>query len=88
MWVTDHTVADWRNHDSFPATVTIDVSAWLATFVAAAVGTASVLLGAWGIWLLVDPHEERHFEYAVPALLLAVVGAVTASLAWRHGRTI
>ena len=71
-----------------PATVTTNVSAWLATFFAAAVGIASILLGAWGIWLLVDPHEERHFEYAVPALLLAVAGAVTAIVAWRRGRTI
>ncbi len=71
-----------------PATVTSDVSAWLATFFAAAVGTASALLGAWGIWLLADSHEERHVEYAVPALLLAVVGAVTAIVAWHRGRTI
>jgi hypothetical protein len=48
---------------------------WRATFFAAAVGAASVLLVVWAIWLIVDPHEEIHFEYAVPALLLALTGA-------------
>lgn len=67
------------------ATVTTSVSAWVATFLAAAVGTCAILLGVWGTWLLVDPHEERHFEYTVPALALALVGAVTAIVAWRRG---
>jgi GrpB-like predicted nucleotidyltransferase (UPF0157 family) len=61
-----------------------DVSSPLAVFIRAAVGTASVLLAAWGIWLLIDPHEERHFEYAFPALLLAAVGVMTAVVVWRR----
>lgn len=61
-----------------------DVSAWFATFFSAAVGTAAIFLGAWGIWLLIDPHEERHYEYAVPALVLAALGAVTAIVMWRR----
>jgi hypothetical protein len=57
----------------------------LASFFAAAIGTASALLAVWAIWLIVDPHEEIHFEYAVPALLLAVAGAVTTAILWRRG---
>jgi hypothetical protein len=61
------------------------VAGWLATFFAAAVGAASVLLVVWAIWLIVDPHEEIHFEYAGPALLLALIGAMTAAVLWRRG---
>ena len=59
----------------------------LATFFAAAVCAASVLLAVWAIWLIVDTHEEIHVEYAVPALLLALVGVTTAAVLWRRGST-
>ena len=58
---------------------------WLATFLAVVGGGASILLAAWGIWLIVAPHEEIHFEYAIPALALAVLGAASAVALWRHG---
>ncbi len=58
---------------------------WLAASLAVILAGASMLLAAWGLWLVVDPHEEIHFEVAVPALLMAAIGAVTAVLLWRRG---
>ena len=58
---------------------------WFATFLATVLGTASILVATWAIWLIVAPHEEIHFEYAMPALLFASVGAVTAVVLWRRG---
>jgi len=35
--------------------------------------------------LIVDPHELIHFEYAIPALVLAAVGLCTAAVLWLRG---
>lgn len=59
---------------------------WLTTFFAAAIGTASIMIAVWAIWLVADPHEQIHFEVAIPVLLLAFIGAMTAVVAWRRGR--
>lgn len=58
---------------------------WLATFCAVVIGSASILVVTWAIWLIVDPAEQIHFEYAIPGLLLAGVGAATAVVLWRRG---
>lgn len=58
---------------------------WFATFFAVVIGGASILLATWAIWLIADPHELIHFEYAIPALLLALLGALAAVLLWRPG---
>ena len=47
---------------------------WMATFVATVLGGFSVLLALWGIGLILFPHEGIHLEYAIPALVLALVG--------------
>ena len=56
-----------------------------ATFFAVVIGGASILLATWAIWLIADPHELIHFEYTIPALLLALLGALAAVLLWRRG---
>jgi hypothetical protein len=61
------------------------VTRWFGTLFGAAAGTASMLVATWAIWLLIDPHEERHFEYAVPALVLAAGGGIAAAVALRRG---
>ena len=50
-----------------------------------AVFGVSVLLAVWAILLIVDPHEQTHFEFAIPGLLLALFGASTAAVLWRRG---
>jgi hypothetical protein len=62
------------------------VRAWFATFFAVVLSGASILLAVWGIWLIADPPEEIHFEYAIPALVLAGVGLSTAAVLWLRGR--
>jgi hypothetical protein len=43
-----------------------------------ALGTGSVLLAAWAIWLIVEPREEIHMEYAVLSPLLSLAGIMTS----------
>lgn len=52
--------------------------AWFRAFFGAVVGTTALLLGTWAALLLIDPPENRHYEYAVPALVLALAGLVGA----------
>jgi hypothetical protein len=59
--------------------------AWLSTFLAVVIGGTSVLLAVWGVLLIVDPAELVHYEYAIPALILAAVGACFSVLLWRVG---
>jgi hypothetical protein len=61
------------------------VGGWFATFFAVAIGAASILLATWAIWLIAYPHELIHFEYTIPALLLALLGALAAVRLWRRG---
>jgi hypothetical protein len=62
------------------------VLAWLATFFAAVVAGASILVATWAIWLMVAPAEEIHFEWAIPGLVLAGAGALVAMSLWIRGR--
>lgn len=57
---------------------------WMATFVATVLGGFSVLLALWGIGLILFPHEGIHLEYAIPALVLALVGALIAVVLFRR----
>jgi hypothetical protein len=59
--------------------------AWISTFLAAAIGCASVLLAVWGVLLIVDPAELVHYEYAIPMLIVAAVGACVSVVLWRVG---
>lgn len=61
-----------------------DAGGWFASFFAVVIGGASILLATWAIWLIADPHELIHVEYAIPALLLALLGAVIAVFLWRR----
>jgi hypothetical protein len=61
------------------------MGAWLATFFAVVIGGASILLAVWGVLLIVDSAELIHFEYAIPALVLAAVGLCTAAVLWIRG---
>jgi hypothetical protein len=60
------------------------VKRFLATAFSAALGTAAVIVGIWGAWLLIDPAEERHYEWAIPMLVFAFVGAVAAVIIYRR----
>ncbi len=57
----------------------------MTRWLAAAIGTASVVLTVWTIEFLMRSYEPLQIEYAIPALLLALVGAMTAVVAWRRG---
>ncbi len=61
------------------------MGAWFATFFAVFVGGVSILLAVWGVLLIVDPAELIHFEYAIPALVLAAAGLCTAAVLWLRG---
>jgi hypothetical protein len=58
---------------------------WLATFSSVVLAGASILLALWAVGLILFPHEEIHFEYAIPALLFAIIGAAAAIVLWRRG---
>jgi hypothetical protein len=57
----------------------------LAVFVGVMIVGASVLLGAWAVWLLADPHEEIHLEHALPGLAIAITGVAAGILIARRG---
>lgn len=58
---------------------------WLATALAVFIGGASILVAIWATSLIVDPPEEIHFEVALPALVMAGLGAIVAVALWRRG---
>ena len=62
-----------------------DVTRWLATFFATAIGAASVVVALWAIGLVLLAHEEIHWEWAIPGFLFAVVGGTVAVVLWRRG---
>lgn len=61
-----------------------DVVAWFAIFFAIVIGGASILTAIWAIALIAFPAESRHFEIAIPAFGLAIVGASIAIFLWRR----
>jgi hypothetical protein len=59
--------------------------AWISTFLAAAIGCASLLIAVWGVLLIVDPAELVHYEYAIPMLIAAAVGVCVSVVLWQMG---
>ena len=59
---------------------------WVATFLSVFVAGASVLLAVWAVGLVIVPAETVHWEYAIPALLLAALGGVIAFALWSVGK--
>jgi hypothetical protein len=58
------------------------MSAFLGVFI----GGAAVLLAVYGVALLVDPGETRHYEVAIPALMLGAFGVLIAFALWSVGK--
>jgi hypothetical protein len=59
-------------------------SDFVLVFWSAALGGAAVLMALYGVLLIIDPAETRHYEYAIPALLLGLVSTTASILLWRR----
>jgi hypothetical protein len=59
---------------------------WTATLLSVFVAGASAILALWAAGLVIAPAENVHWEYAIPALLLAALGGLISVALWGFGK--